>query len=85
MKKMIFSAIAIVAISSVSMANTVEVKEVKTETREVVKADDSLLQTTPCDTFWKAAYSLYISNNAGSAGSDAAYGYADALSTVVGC
>jgi hypothetical protein len=85
MKKMIFSGIALVAISSVSMANNVEVKEVKAETKEVVKVDDTLVQTTPCDTFWKAAYSLYISNNSGSAGSDAAYGYADALSTVVGC
>jgi hypothetical protein len=85
MKKMIFSAIAFVAISSVSMANTVEVKEVKAETKAVVNADDSLVQTTPCDTFWKSAYSLYVSNHSGSAGSDAAYGYADALSTVVGC
>jgi hypothetical protein len=85
MKKLLFCAIAIVAISSVSMANTVEVKEVKTEAKVEVKPNDALVKTTPCDTFWKATYSLYVSNHAGSGGSVEAYAYADAFAELAGC
>ena len=82
MKKMFFTAIALVAFSATSMANTVEVKEVVIPVEEEVVV---VVKRTACDSFWIASYELYLSQHPGSAGSPEAWGYADAISTVVGC
>lgn len=52
MKKMFFTAIALVAFSSVSMANTIADEEVVRE-NEIKKV---ILKQIPCDTAWIIAF-----------------------------
>ena len=80
MKKMFFTAIALVAFSATSMAGTVEVKEVVIPVEEEV-----VIKRTLCDNFWIAAYELYYSTHPGSREDGSAINYADSISTVVGC
>ena len=60
MKKLVFTAFAVVAFSGVAMAKSAEVKEVATLQSTVKKAE--MLQATPCEDAATDAYEVIISN-----------------------
>jgi hypothetical protein len=77
MKKMIFTAAAVLAFSGIALANT---KEDKKDTKEVkktavVKEEDK--ERTPCDAGWIQAYELAVQYGGFEAGSNGAYWVAD--------
>jgi bacteriorhodopsin len=83
MKKMFMTAVALVAFSAASMANT---KEVKTPVKPVKKAKtEATVFKTKCDYIWIAYYTIFINTHEGSDGSGAAWGYADANASAAGC
>lgn len=84
MKKMFFTAIALVAFSGVSMANTKEVKSIK----PVIKAKTikkSAMLRTYCDQVWINGYTYALVALHYEAGSADAWAYADARATALGC
>ena len=83
MKKMFMTAVALVAFSAASMANTKEVKVAVEPVKEV--KTESEFKREPCDYVWIAYYTIYINTHSGSAGSGAAYGYADTNAGAQGC
>ncbi|SHL43921.1 hypothetical protein [Flavobacterium saccharophilum] len=71
MKKLFFSAIALVAFSVVSTAKNVEEKKAETkEFKETVRIEDDN-QRTPCDAGWIQAYENAGGGAAGWAAGDA--------------
>lgn len=83
MKKMFFTAIALVAFSGASMANTKEVKSIK----PVVKAKTTkvVVLRTYCDQVWINGYTYALVVLNYEAGSADAWAYADARATALGC
>jgi hypothetical protein len=86
MKKMFLSAIVMLAFSAASMANTVEVTEVKEEVvATVLTTDEDVVKRTVCDTIWIYYYEQAIGEGGMCAGSMGAWDYADNLSAMNGC
>lgn len=58
MKKMFFTAIALVAFSGASMANTKEVKEIEVATEKVIITQPKIEEVlrSRCDAIWLTAY-----------------------------
>ena len=82
MKKVIFTAIAMIAFSGASMANTKDIKSinpVKKNTAEV------LYVRTYCDQLWINGYEYALAVLHYGAGSSDAWAYADARATALGC
>ena len=84
MKKMFFTAVALVAFCFTSMANTIEVKEVVIPVEE---KEEVVVKKTPCDYVWIAYYTIYINTGNGDhiAGSQEAWNYADTNAAAQGC
>ena len=70
MKKLMFTAIALVAFSGVSMANTIADEEVKKD-NEVKKEVVIQMKADPCQNVCHLAYDLAISEGASHATADA--------------
>jgi len=82
MKKMFFTAIALIAFVGASNAKTGEVKKVNPALKKTL----ILKERTYCDQLWISYYVYYIEHlHPGSAGSEAAWHYADAWATDKGC
>ena len=82
MKKLVFTAIAMIAFSGASMANAIEVKEdvvPADKTTTIVKKEDLL--RTKCDAIWIIAWQ----NNGGASNYDYAVFQADLAATAAGC
>ncbi|WP_394757914.1 hypothetical protein [Flavobacterium sp.] len=71
MKKLVFTAIAMIAFSGASMANTKEVKKT--------------LIRTPCDTLWIHYYQFALDELGAVSGSQGAWDFADAMAEANGC
>lgn len=82
---MIFTAATVLAFSAIATANTKEEKKDTKEAKKTPTVEETDKGRTPCDSYWIASYELYVSRHEGSAGSAAAYKFADGASTTVGC
>ena len=71
MKKLVFTAIAMIAFSGASIANTKGVKKV--------------LIKTPCDTLWIHWYQYALDELGAASGSTGAWDFADTMSAEMGC
>lgn len=80
MEKVIFTAIAMIAFSGASMANTKEEKT-RVVTLKATKVVKKVLKRTPCDALWIQAWQ----NAGGAAAGDYSIGYADGYATAHGC
>lgn len=85
MKKLLFSAIALVAFSATTMANTIELSEAKEVVIPATTTDDEAVKRTTCDIIWVYYYNQAVySHNLGN-GSDASWDYADEKAALNGC
>ena len=91
MKKLVFTAIAMVAFCGVSMANTIEVKVEVVPAKETIPVRETATTTkkedllrTPCDALWITAWQLYGGANSGHNGLDAIT-LADEYASYHGC
>ena len=66
MKKSLFSAVALIAFTSISMANTIEEKEI------TIEGDSKTVVETDCCVIYDLAYDLAISEGASPSTADAA-------------
>ena len=80
MKKVIFTAIAMIAFSGASMANTKEEKT-RVVTLKATKVVKKVLKRTPCGALCIQAWQ----NAAGAAAGGYSIGYADGYGTALGC
>jgi hypothetical protein len=87
MKKMFFTAIAVVAFVGTSMAKTgeVEVKKFNVRSNNKIEKNVLLAPSDACDDVWRALYIHFLGNGSSAAAATAATKKADLHAAIAGC
>ena len=86
MKKLVFTAIAMVAFCGASMANTITEEKETADTKKTTPAlVVKILIRTQCDTLWIHWYEYALDELCAASGSQGAWDFADTLSAEMGC